>query len=113
MSGAFGFSAVLIAIHWIPLVIAAWLWPIRRPRGLIGKILKVAGGVLVWPFVLFSLSIFTDAEERAATAGHAAGWYLIFSMLTFGVIPAIFIAVHVVAGRFAGLWIRARFARAG
>lgn len=101
----FNLAAVLLAIHWVPLVLAAWLWPLRLQISF-GSLVLLVLSVASWLIVLIGLLVFTNVREVAATAGHAAGWYMIYGVLSLGLIPALVIAAHVLAGRFAGLLIR-------
>ncbi|MEO1310304.1 MAG: hypothetical protein AAFV51_04960 [Pseudomonadota bacterium] len=102
-------SLVLIAIHWTPLALATWLWPLR-PRPSVGSALALIVCIPSALIVVACLFVFTDVEARSATAGHAAGWYLIFSVITLGVVPAIVLSAHLMAGRLAGWALRRRAA---
>ncbi len=106
-----GFAAALVAIHWTPLAIAAWRWPLRKLDWSFGSALAVLPCALAWLIVLFCLLIFTDVREHGFATGHAAGWYVIFSLMTLGALPLSVIGAHVLAGRLAGYWIRRRAAR--
>lgn len=99
-------TAVLIAIHWIPLLFAAWVWPLKKLDLSISSALALVFSILAWMIVLISLFLFFDVKAN----GRPMTWfaaYLIYSMMTLGVVPLILILIHVFAGRLAGYWMRA------
>jgi len=97
--------AVVAGLHWGPLLLAARLWPLRELRMSFGSAVTLAFSFLAWLIVAACLLVFSDirADGRAMTG---IGAYLIYSMMTLGVLPVLIVAVHIFAGRSAGLWVR-------
>lgn len=98
--------AIILAIHWAPLLLAAWRWPLRRSDWSILSALKMILGVVCWLIVVICLPIFANAHANGSGTGSPAGWYIIFSVATFGVVPVLIISAHIYAGRSAGYWYR-------
>ncbi|MEO4041401.1 hypothetical protein AAFN47_07345 [Hoeflea sp. CAU 1731] len=63
-------------------------------------------GVVCWLIVVISLPIFANAHDNSWGTGSPAGWYIIFSIATYGVIPVLIISAHIYARRSAGYWYR-------
>ena len=100
----FSITAVLIGIHWGPLLLAAWLWPLRKLNVSISSAVTLVFTILAWIIVAVCLLLFFDVRANGRNmTGFAA--YLIYSVMTFGVLPIGLVAIHVFAGRSAGLWI--------
>jgi len=93
----------LLAIHWVPLMLAAWKWPFRSSGGT--SSVQFVLGIASWLVVLGCVFIFFDFRPRSFGGGHGAGWYLVYSLLTLGVLPAMTITCHVLAGRFLGRYL--------
>lgn len=95
----------LLLIHWGPLLLAARRWPFINFGLSLRSFITVGVSILSCLIALFCVFLFTDVKGRG-TEGHGAGWYIIFSVVTFGILPAFTIAAHVIAGRFIGFTFR-------
>jgi hypothetical protein len=104
-SSEFNLAASLIGVHWAPLLLAAWLWPLKPFSWSFGSILAYTASLVSCLIVLIFGFIFLDVRNSAGT-GSGASWYLIYSMMTLGLVPISVIAIHVLAGRFAGFFVR-------
>ena len=100
-------TSILIAIHWIPLFIAAWVWPLRKFDFSFLSAITLLFTIAAWLIVLVCLPLFFDVRANGGQMTWFAA-YMIYSLMTFGAVPAAIIAIHVFAGRSAGLWIRSR-----
>lgn len=109
-SGEWTLVLLLFAVHWGPLLLAMWLWPLKEltlsVKSAFAVLLSVASCIIVF----ICLFIFTDVKSGGNMTGAAA--YLIYAVVSLGIVPVIVIAVHVLAGRFLGLLLRWRVARA-
>lgn len=98
-------TAILVAIHWAPLLLSAWLWPLKKINFSVTSAVTVLFTVIAWLIVGFSILLFFDVNAN----GRQMTWfaaYMIYSIMSLGAIPFMIVAVHVFAGRSAGLWIR-------
>lgn len=98
-------TAILVAIHWTPLLLSAWLWPLKKIDFSVTSALTVLFTVIAWLIVGTCILLFFDVNAN----GRQMTWfaaYAIYSVVSLGVIPLIVIAVHIFAGRSAGLWVR-------
>lgn len=102
----YSFMAALFLIHWLPLLYATWKWPLENLVLSFRSMTTFILSIFSWAIVLFCIFIFTDVRLGSAFAKHAGGWYLIYSVLSVGIIPIVVISAHVLAGRFAGFWIK-------
>ncbi|MEM8935073.1 MAG: hypothetical protein AAGC77_01540 [Pseudomonadota bacterium] len=102
----YGIAAVLLAIHWGPLLLAAWLWPLRKISLSIISILTLIVCLPCGLLVLAGLIIFTDVNYTAQ--GNGITWYMIYSIMSLGLIPATMILAHIMTGRLAGYVMRKR-----
>lgn len=103
-SGEWGFLIGLLAIHWVPLLVSMWLWPIREPTRSIASVLSLIVGLASWIIVLSCLFVFTDVKSGGNMTGAAA--YIIYAVVSLGMVPVVIIFAHVMAGRFAGFAVR-------
>lgn len=94
-------SIGLLAFHWVPLLFCAWKWPLKSV-GWSSPILTLLS-VVSWLIVFVCLLMFLDSEPRME--GRGADWFLIFSIVTLGGLPALTLICHVFAGRFLGYWL--------
>jgi|GEM_PF-6272291 len=105
---AIGLSLILLSVHWIPLLIGAWRYPMRGFDRSFGGSIKFGLSILCCLLVVIFLFVFLQNKDLGSRTGHSAGWYLIYSVVTVGIVPALVITIHVVAGRFLGWWWRQR-----
>ncbi|MEM7290170.1 MAG: hypothetical protein AAF412_07370 [Pseudomonadota bacterium] len=104
-SSDFKITAVLIGIHWIPLLLAAWIWPLKKLDFSFSSAITLLLTVAAWIIVAGCLMLFSDVQANGQQmTGFAA--YLIYSFMSLGAVPAAIIAIHVFAGRSLGMWIR-------
>ncbi len=102
----FKITAVLIGIHWIPLLLAAWVWPLKKLDYSFSSAATLLFTILAWIVVAGCLLLFSDVQANGRQmTGFAA--YLIYSLMSFGAVPIAIVAIHIFAGRSLGLWIRA------
>ena len=104
-SSDFRITAILIGVHWIPLLLAAWVWPLKNLSFSFSSAVTLLFTIAAWIVVAACLLLFSDvtADGRQMT-GFAA--YLIYSVMSFGAVPITIVAIHAFAGRSLGMWIR-------
>ncbi|MEM1198707.1 MAG: hypothetical protein AAGI06_05290 [Pseudomonadota bacterium] len=101
----FNITALLVAIHWIPLLLSAWIWPLKKIRFSVPSAITLCLTVTAWLIVGTSVLLFFDVNpDGGQMTGFGA--YLIYSFMSLGVVPLLIMAAHIFAGRSAGLWIR-------
>ncbi len=111
INASLGWMLTLIPIHWIPLFMAAWRWPLAGFRKSLASVFLFLICLLSCFVVLVCLLIFTDTNPRPFGEGHAAGWFFVYSLLTLGALPITTITAHILAGRFIGWLVRRHLAR--
>lgn len=101
----FRITAILIGIHWIPLLLAAWIWPLKKLDFSFSSAVTLLFTIAAWIVVVGCLLLFSDVQANGLQmTGFAA--YLIYSLMSFGAVPVAIVAIHVFAGRSLGMWIR-------
>jgi len=103
-------TAVLIAIHWIPLLLSACLWPLKKFSLSVSSAITLLFTFVAWLIVLTCLVLFFDVEPEGSSMTWFAA-YLIYAFVSLGIVPLIIVAVHVFAGRSAGLVFRYWFSK--
>jgi len=102
----FGLGGALVAIHIIPFVIAFLVWLKKSyTQSSAAKIMDIIGIISLPVFVLVLLFVSED-KHPGGSAGHAAGWFFIFSLLSFGLLPIFTLLTSFFSGRFAGRLLR-------
>lgn len=96
---------IIFAVHWVPLVIAAVIWPHKAMRWRVPGVFNMLVTCVAGLVVLLVALMLMDAENRSGH-GTSATFYLIFGVVTLGVIPALLIGIHVYFGRYVGWAIR-------
>ncbi|MGH6808620.1 MAG: hypothetical protein ACREEJ_17540 [Ensifer adhaerens] len=94
-------ALTLIAIHYVPLLLALFWWSSRSVPSNWLNLLADALGIVSILIIFATYPIISDSSP-GGTSGNGAGWFLIFSMLTYGLIPLVTISAHVLVGRLLG-----------
>ena len=97
-----GLGNALLAVHLFVLGITAWIWS-RKPviKSRFSTVLDVLGFVSILVTLAIFLIFLFDTEPNAST-GNAASWFLIFSVVSLGIIPAITLLSFFLTGRLIG-----------
>lgn len=103
----FKITAILISIHWIPLFMSAWFWPFKKFNFSFSSAITLLFTIVAWLVVLVCLFIFFDVKPNGRPM-TGFGAYMIYSLMTLGVLPIAIVAVHVFAGRSVGYLLRSR-----
>ncbi|MGI9401254.1 MAG: hypothetical protein ACR2O0_08380 [Rhizobiaceae bacterium] len=107
----FMITMILVSIHWIPLLLAAWAWPLKKLDFSLSSAVTLLFTIAAWIIVAGCLLVFSDVQASGQQmTGFAA--YLIYSFMSLGAVPIAIIAIHIFAGRSLGMFIRSRM-RAG
>ncbi|MGI9349991.1 MAG: hypothetical protein ACR2O3_00395 [Rhizobiaceae bacterium] len=107
---AIGLSKLFLGVHLVVLYVAYMIWS-RRPSGKTWKtVFANILGVLSIPLsIVLALIFLFDGPPHAGT-GNAASWYLIYSVVTLGIVPAITLFSFFLTGRIAGKIMYKRYA---
>jgi len=106
----FFYAFAFCVIHWGAMLIAARNWPLQSLNKTFGSAVTLLLCILSCIVAFVCFFIFTDLNNRGMGAGHPPGWFLLFSMATFGILPAFTITAHVAAGRLVGWLLQKRAA---
>ncbi|WP_130272864.1 hypothetical protein [Phyllobacterium myrsinacearum] len=101
----FGLAKTLMAIHYIPMLIAVVIWATRDVSlSILSRIADVLGlfGLLIAVCLFFAIS---DDRVRGADLYPAAA-YLMLSVSTAGILPILSVSLHWLAGRLIGKGVR-------
>jgi len=100
-----GLSHFLMAIHYVPLVLAAVFWFNRKvQQSETSPIADALGGLGLVVVVFLYFMISNDKLE--GSDGSPAQWFVILSFLTAGTLPVVSITLHLFAGRLIGRGIK-------
>ena len=96
-----GLNNVLLAAHFAVLLIAALVWSLKpaTPKKWPNSPITGAGAILV--SIYFSFAMMSDTQGVSAN-GTDAEWYLVFSALSAGILPAFTLFCFFVSGLVAG-----------
>ncbi|ATU94082.1 hypothetical protein [Phyllobacterium zundukense] len=98
---AVGISPFLMTVHYVPLLIAATVWSYHDVKiSNWSKLADALGAFGVFLMLLMLPVFFDDGSGR--DSGGAAQWFVIFSFLSLGFLPAASIAFHCLVGRLIG-----------
>ncbi|MEM8812541.1 MAG: hypothetical protein AAGF59_07985 [Pseudomonadota bacterium] len=107
----FGLGGFLLLLHLVPMAVAILIWCNKRIARRWVSVLFDCLGLFATPVALIILFVVSEDQYPGGSAGHPAGWFLIFSMLTLGVLPLLTLASCFCSGRFVGRavhWFRRR-----
>ncbi|MEM9331702.1 MAG: hypothetical protein AAGA53_10270 [Pseudomonadota bacterium] len=100
--GFFGLSKALALVHLVAFVIAVKIWSkrhvARNASSLFLDFLGVLGTLLA--FFMFLILMF-EGEPNPST-GNTGTWFLIFSVVTLGLVPLLTLLSFFLSGRFVG-----------
>lgn len=90
----------VIAIHYIPMLVAIFVWSNLVNRR---SVLSICGDIVGIFGIIFSVILINSYYSRVdPSVGGSLEWFLIFSMLTFGLLPLTTVTLCVFAGRLMG-----------
>ena len=99
-SGEWTFVILLLAVHWVPLLAAMLLWPLKGLKLSVASVITLLLSLVSWLVVFICIFIFTDVRSGGNMTGAAA--YIIYGVMSLGIVPVVIIGAHILAGRFAG-----------
>ena len=97
---------IVISVHWGALALAARFWPFKRIGFSVMGVFNVLIGLASIPVVLVFLLFIGMVQSGTGDAGQPITWYLIYGVVSLGIVPAFLIFAHVIAGRFFGALLR-------
>ncbi|MEM1048591.1 MAG: hypothetical protein AAGL24_20730 [Pseudomonadota bacterium] len=106
-----GLGGFLFLLHLVPMLAGVALWSAKRVNKNVVSMVLDGLGFVATPVALVILIVVSEDKYPGGTAGHPAGWFLIFSMLTIGLLPLTTIASCFCSGRLIGRavhWYRRR-----
>ena len=106
MSDFLTMHLVIFGVHWVPLLMAACIWPHKAMRWRVSGVLNMVCTLLAGFVVLVCALALMDAENRSGH-GTSGTFYLIYAVVSLGIVPAVLIAIHTYFGRFVGWAARA------
>lgn len=96
---------MISAIHWVPLMIAALVWPHKAMRwrvlGVLNMLFSLAAGLIVLVCALALMD-----TENLTGHGTSGTFYLIYALVSLGTFPLVLIGIHFYFGRFVGWVVR-------
>jgi amino acid transporter len=98
-------SLSFLAAHWLPLAAAFAYWA-RRPisqSGWTNRVANVVGAIGILVAIYCYLWFTTD---EGGPDQELAKWFLVLSVLTWGLLPAVTVTLHALVGRLLGRLIR-------
>lgn len=99
----------VVVIHYIPMLVAIFVWSNLGSRR---SVLSTCGDIVGIIGIIFSIVLIQAYLSRVdPSVGGFLEWFLIFSMLTLGLLPLATVTLCVFAGRLIGRAISHRIKR--
>lgn len=100
-----GFQYTLFLAHLIPFFIALRIWSKKHINRSFKSIIYDLLGYVSVPISLIFGLIFLDVGSPGGATGDHSGWFLIFSVMTLGLLPLLTMTFYFCSGRLAGRFI--------
>lgn len=100
-----GLQYALFLAHLIPFFIALRIWSKKHINRSFKTIVYDLVGYVSVPISLIFGLIFLDVGSPGGATGDHSGWFLIFSVVTFGFLPFLTMTFYFCSGRMAGRFI--------